>query len=64
MSGGGGAAADVDRRLAPWEVRVFASWLDLVVVGLPLFLGLLWPSWDRRRQTVADKIVGTVVTVA
>lgn len=157
MSGKGHTVADVRSGLAPWEVRVFASWFDLVVVGLPalvplgyalataqprgpgsdasdltpagivaawvaillylgiwswnryvrtartgqswgkrrrgitvrtvtgevpsagrlvardlahvldvlpLFLGLLWPSWDRRRQTFADKIVGTVVTVA
>jgi uncharacterized RDD family membrane protein YckC len=32
-----------------------------VVDALPLYLGLLWPLWDRRRQTFSDKIVGTVV---
>lgn len=26
------------------------------------FVGYLWPLWDERRQTFADKIVGTVVT--
>ena len=25
------------------------------------YLGYLWPLWDRRRQTLADKLVGTVV---
>ena len=26
-----------------------------------MYLGYLWPPWDDRRQTFADKIVGTVV---
>ena len=26
-----------------------------------LYLGYLWPLWDRKRQTFADKIMGTVV---
>jgi uncharacterized RDD family membrane protein YckC len=25
-------------------------------------IGYLWPLWDRRNQTLADKLVGTVVT--
>ncbi len=28
-----------------------------------LYLGWLWPLWDRKRQTFADKIVETVVIV-
>jgi uncharacterized RDD family membrane protein YckC len=28
---------------------------------LPCFLGLLWPLWDDKKQTFADKIVGSVV---
>jgi uncharacterized RDD family membrane protein YckC len=32
-----------------------------IVDAIPLFLGFLWPLWDRRGQTFADKIVGTVV---
>ena len=32
--------------------------------GLPCYLGYLWPLWDSRRQTFADKIVGTVVVRA
>ena len=31
-----------------------------IVDGL-LYIGYLWPLWDGRRQTFADKIVGTVV---
>lgn len=29
--------------------------------ALPLYLGYFWPLWDAKRQTLADKIVGTVV---
>jgi uncharacterized RDD family membrane protein YckC len=25
------------------------------------YIGYLWPLWDRRRQTLGDKLVGTVV---
>ena len=32
-----------------------------VVDALPLYLGYLWPLWDEKRQTFADKIVHTVV---
>ena len=34
-----------------------------VVDGL-LYLGYLWPLWDRQKQTFADKILGTVVAHA
>jgi len=34
--------------------HLFLDWL-------PLGLGFLWPLWDARRQTFADKVVGTVV---
>nr|WP_269420743.1 RDD family protein [Bifidobacterium mellis] len=27
-----------------------------------LFIGFLWPLWDGRGQTFADKIMGTTVT--
>lgn len=41
-------------------VRDLAHVLDI----LPFFLGLVWPVWDRRGQTFADKLVGTVVVAA
>ena len=28
---------------------------------LPCYLGYLWPLWDQKKQTFADKIVGTYV---
>jgi len=38
-------------------VRDIAHVLD----GLPCYIGYLWPIWDGRRQTFADKVVTTVV---
>jgi uncharacterized RDD family membrane protein YckC len=40
--------------------RYFLHILD----GLPCLLGYLWPIWDSKRQTFADKIVGSVVIKA
>jgi uncharacterized RDD family membrane protein YckC len=40
--------------------RQFLHILD----SLPLYLGYLWPLWDERRQTFADKVVDTVVVEA
>lgn len=31
------------------------------IVDSPLDLGYLWPLWDAKKQTFADKICGTVV---
>lgn len=38
-------------------VRYFAHIVD----GLICYIGYLFPLWDEKRQTLADKIVGTVV---
>lgn len=38
-------------------VRALAHILD----QLPCYLGYLWPLWDAKKQTFADKIMGTVV---
>lgn len=38
-------------------VRQVAHLLD----ALPLHLGYLWPLWDERRQTFADKACATIV---
>lgn len=32
-----------------------------IVDGIPCYLGYLWPLWDSKRQTFADKILTTVV---
>jgi uncharacterized RDD family membrane protein YckC len=38
-------------------VRLLAHIID----GIPCYVGYLWPLWDVKRQTFADKIVGTYV---
>jgi uncharacterized RDD family membrane protein YckC len=40
--------------------RHFVHILD----GIPCYLGFLWPLWDKKRQTFADKILKTVVVNA
>ena len=32
-----------------------------IVDALPCLVGYLWPLWDAKKQTFADKIMGTVV---
>ena len=32
-----------------------------VLDGLPCYLGYLWPIWDSKKQTFADKILGSYV---
>lgn len=32
-----------------------------IVDQLPCYIGYLWPLWDSKRQTFADKILSTVV---
>ncbi|MEV5952880.1 RDD family protein [Streptomyces sp. NPDC051987] len=38
-------------------VRRIAHFLD----SLACYLGWLWPAWDAKRQTFADKVCGTIV---
>jgi uncharacterized RDD family membrane protein YckC len=32
-----------------------------IIDGIPCYLGYLWPLWDSKRQTFADKILKTIV---
>lgn len=41
----------------------FVRQLAHVLDGLVCNLGYLWPIWDRKKQTFADKIMGTVVII-
>lgn len=38
-------------------VRRLAHFLD----SLACYLGWLWPAWDAKRQTFADKVCGSIV---
>jgi uncharacterized RDD family membrane protein YckC len=40
-------------------VRQLAHYVD----SLLCYLGWFWPLWDRNNQTLADKIMGTVVVI-
>ena len=45
---------------AGWSfLRQIAHYVDSLVC----YLGWLWPLWDQRNQTLADKIMGTVVII-
>lgn len=39
----------------------FGRYLLHILDELPCFVGFLWPLWDAKRQTFADKIVSSVV---
>lgn len=39
----------------------FVRQIAHIVDAIPCYLGYLWPLWDSKRQTFADKIMGTVV---
>jgi uncharacterized RDD family membrane protein YckC len=36
-------------------------WICHVIDGAICYIGWLFPLWDQKRQTIADKIVSTVV---
>ncbi len=40
---------------------VFGRQVAHILDALPCYLGFLWPLWDAKKQTFADKIVSTVV---
>ncbi|MGC4110000.1 MAG: RDD family protein [Nocardioides sp.] len=42
----------------------FLRYLLHIIDGLPCYLGYLWPIWDSRKQTFADKILTTFVISA
>lgn len=42
----------------------FVRGLAHILDALPFYIGFLWPLWDKKRQTFADKIVGSVVVLA
>jgi uncharacterized RDD family membrane protein YckC len=42
----------------------FVRYLLNIVNGLPCYLGYLWPIWDAKKQTFADKIMSTYVIKA
>lgn len=43
--------------------RAASTWL-LGLLFLPILLAYVWPLWDRRNQTLYDKLAGTIVVRA
>ncbi|WP_297739069.1 RDD family protein [Nocardioides sp.] len=39
----------------------FVRQLAHIIDAIPCYIGFLWPLWDAKRQTFADKIIGTYV---
>jgi uncharacterized RDD family membrane protein YckC len=54
---------EADGRLIGFGMAFVRS-LAHVLDALPCYLGFLWPLWDAKRQTFADKVCGTVVVMA
>ncbi|MDR7274428.1 RDD family protein [Catenuloplanes atrovinosus] len=43
---------------------VFVRGICHILDGIPCYIGYLWPIWDDKNQTFADKIMKTVVVSA
>jgi len=41
-------------------VKSFVRQLAHAIDGIPCYLGYLWPLWDAKRQTFADKLLKTI----
>jgi len=41
-----------------------ARWFVHIVDAVPCYIGFLWPLWDERRETFADKILKHAVVTA
>jgi uncharacterized RDD family membrane protein YckC len=39
-------------------------WIAHIIDSIICFIGWLFPLWDKEKQTIADKLVGTVVVTA
>jgi uncharacterized RDD family membrane protein YckC len=42
-------------------LMAFVRQIVHIVDAIPCYVGYLWPLWDDKRQTFADKIIKTVV---
>jgi uncharacterized RDD family membrane protein YckC len=54
-------SADASRVSYPRALGRAASTWVLGVFFIPILLAYLWPLWDRRNQTLYDKMAGTIV---
>jgi hypothetical protein len=42
-------------------VRALVHWVASALCLIPFVIDMLFPLWDAQKQTLADKIIGTVV---
>jgi len=55
------------RLLAEGTGQPIGGWLGIlrafahIIDGIPCYIGYLWPLWDAKKQTFADKVMGSVV---
>ena len=56
-------AVIVDARTGakPTTLQFVIRYIGYYVAGIPLFIGLIWVAFDRRKQGWHDKMAGTVV---
>lgn len=57
----GAKIVDADSGTQPSTGQFVGRYLGYYIATIPLFLGLLWVGWDRRKQGWHDKLAGTVV---
>jgi uncharacterized RDD family membrane protein YckC len=43
-----------------WAIVMLFNLLSGALLGIPIILDYLWASWDKQRQCLHDKAVGTV----
>ena len=54
---------DANTARPPGSFRAFGREFAHYIDSLVCYLGWLWPLWDDRRQTLADKLCNTIVIV-
>lgn len=52
---------EADGQVIGFGMAFIRYFLHFIVDGLPCLIGFLWPLWDSKKQTFADKILQTVV---
>lgn len=52
---------DAKTGAAPSTAQLFIRYIGYYVAMIPLFLGIFWVGFDRRKQGWHDKLAGTVV---
>ncbi len=57
----GAIIVDAHTLQAPSKSQLIIRYIGYYLSSLPLFLGLMWVGWDKRKQGFHDKLARTVV---